>query len=206
MRKLALTAATAVLWPFATNAAPDYSYLQADWIADGEAETELVSGDHDYDGWAVEIAVALGDHLFFRSAYENLSVDDFGGARTLSTGLGMHYAIGNPDTGLDLYGLLTHENLETNGDSGDGYGVTAGARWQIMPQWELNPSIGYVDYGDIDSLNGDTSGMRYGIRSVYAVNDLLSVNLGYRMTELDSDGQDIDLKNELRLGLRIDVE
>lgn len=203
MRKAALLVGAAFVWPFAANADISYNYLQGDWIADGEIESG--SAEDDYDGWSLEGSAALTPNVFLSGEYNDMSLDDGDDFETMTLGVGLKGSLQPTQGNADVYGMISYEDLE-NGIKADGYGLTAGARWVPTIGIEVNPSIAYVDYGEIDGTSVDLDGWRYGVRGLFNLTDQLALNAEWRTNKLELEGggssADLDLENEIRIGAR----
>lgn len=206
MKRLALFIGTAAIWPFAAQADIDYNYLQADWVADGEVEVDGPFGtaEDDYDGWSIEGATALSPNVFLSGEYNGLSFDSGGDLDGITAGLGLNGPINTTQGEASLYGMLSYEELDGDGGlDADGYGVTAGARWAPATGIEINPSLAWIDYGDIDGTSTDLDGWRYGLRGIFNVSDRVALNAEWRTHSLEvGSNADLDLENEIRLGAR----
>ncbi len=197
----------------ALAAQSDYTYVDGDFVATGEAETRFggIQRDEDYDGYGFKGSIDLTPNLFIESAYDELEADNNGGDLQLfSGGLGLRTAIGDNANPLDLYGVLSYESIEEDSGSSfeaDGFGVTGGLRWQAAPTLEINPYASYLDYGSVDNSNADLDGMRFGVDGVLNLNETFALTAGYRTTKLDLEGPggkaNVDLENEIRVGGRI---
>lgn len=216
--KKAVIAIGAGLLPLAAVAAPNdqpgapgYTYLQGDYVLDGDAG----GVDSDYDGYGVEGSLTITRHVFVNAKYDWLDVDSRGlDANRGSVGVGLNdfYDYGGADgTGIGYYGQVSYERLSLDdvGGSGDadanGYGADAGLRWMVHPRIEINPHVGWVDYGDVeDDLDlGDADGMRYGVRALGYVTDDLALTAEYRASDVETDRRDIGFDNEFRVGARV---
>lgn len=226
----ALTGAAALLPISAFAASPDYTYLKADYIVDGEQNLDLTasnnlgsfsgSDESDYDGLNLGGSIALTPNAFVLANYSDLDADD-SDSELLSGGIGINGPLGAGDVTLDAYGTLTYESIESDIDGlnddieADGFGVTGGLRWMATPMLEINPHVGYVDYGSIDGLSSgadaDLDGWRFGVDGLYSVNEQFAITAAYRTTKLDIEGNvgnadldgDLDMENEIRVGVRV---
>lgn len=205
-----LRAAVLVLaLPVCAWGAPNYNYVQADWIADGKSE---LSGAKDarFDGVAGEVSFALGEMGFFRIDYSSIELNPVApGIDSLDVdrsamGFGL---IRDEGDYVDLYGMASFERLEVDSEDTDGYGVTGGMRIVPLSWLEINPSLGYVDYGEIGDL--DVSGLRYGVRVLVNVTERIGIVGGFEGTDFKidqenvNDDPDYDLKKEWHLGARL---
>ncbi|MES1943183.1 porin family outer membrane protein [Salinisphaera sp. PC39] len=208
MKRIALVMGAALAWPLTANADISYNYVQADWIADGEIDLDtnvpgLGNGSDDYDGWSIEASGAVTDNLFLLGEYNDLSFDDAGDADLTTLGVGLRAALNPANGAADVYGMLSYEEFDSDAE---GFGLTGGFRWVPTAGVEINPSVAYVDYGEIDGTSLDLDGWRYGIRGIFNVTDQVALNAEWRTHNLEADGggvnADIDLENEIRLGAR----
>ncbi|MES1940835.1 porin family outer membrane protein [Salinisphaera sp. T5B8] len=196
--------------PNDTPGAPDYSYVQGDWIVDGDAH----GTGHDYDGYGIEGSVAITPNVYVNGRYDWVDVDSsaFDANRT-SIGVGANdfYDFGRGDgTGVGYYGQVSFERLNlddlpgSNDDAdANGYGADVGLRWMVDPRIEINPHVGWVDYGDLGSGLGDADGVRYGVRALGYVNDALALTADFRASDIETSRRDIGFDNEIRVGARV---
>ncbi|MES1928491.1 porin [Salinisphaera dokdonensis CL-ES53] len=217
MNKVAI-AVSATLIPFAATAAPNdqpgapgYTYVQGDYIPDGDAD----GTGNDYDGYGVEGSVTITRHVFVNGKYDWLDVDGSSlEANRASVGVGLNDFFdygGAEGTGIGYYGQVSYERLALDGINGgdeadaNGYGADAGLRWMATPRVEINPHIGWVDYGDVeDDVNlGDADGIRYGVRALGHVTDELALTASYSASEVETARRDIGFDNEFRVGARM---
>lgn len=217
MKKIAIAMSVAAL-PFAAFAAPNdqpgapsYTYVQGDYIPAGDAD----GTGHDYDGFGFEGSAAITSHVFVNGRYDRLDVDHSSedvNRGSIGVGLNDFYDYGGPEgTGIGYYGQVSYERLELNdvrgGDdaTGTGYGVDAGLRWMVDPRVEINPHVGYADFGNIsgDGTNfGDADGMRYGVRTIGYLTDNVALSAEYVKTDYDIGYANQDFDNEVRVGAR----
>lgn len=201
----------------ASQAAPaagdDYTYIQGDWIADADAELGAATGEA--DGFAVEGSYAVIPALFLQADYSELE-DDAGDAIEFTRlGIGARHGLGGYigeyagyETDLDIYAVASYEDLDTDINiSGDGYGLSGGLRWKPVANLEINPSVGYVDYGELDDSIVEADGFRYALRALLGVTERFAVSAEFRMTklELNTPGPetDFDIEDEIRVGGRL---
>ncbi|MBS61693.1 MAG: hypothetical protein CMN27_01935 [Salinisphaera sp.] len=197
--------------PNDTPGAPSYSYFQGDWVVDGNAN----GTGQDYDGYALEGSVAITSHVFVNGRYDWLDVDSSSyDANRTSVGVGANdfYDFGRGDgTGVGYYGQVSFERLNlddvpgTGGRDADsnGYGVDAGLRWMVDRQIEINPHVGWVDYGTLGAGLGSADGMRYGVRALGYVNDAIALTADFEATDIETANRDLGFDNEIRLGARV---
>ena len=217
MKKVAI-AMSITLIPFAATAAPNdqpgapgYTYLQGDYIPDGDAN----GIGNDYDGYGVEGSVTITRHVFVNGKYDWLDVDGSSlDANRASVGVGLNDFLdygGAEGTGIGYYGQVSYERLALDGVAGNeeadanGYGADVGLRWMAHPRVEINPHVGWVDYGDVDDdVNlGDADGVRYGVRALGYVADDLALTAAYSASEIETARRDIGFDNEFRVGARM---
>ncbi|MBZ2188432.1 hypothetical protein K8B33_04955 [Alcanivorax sp. JB21] len=185
-----------------------YSFVQLDYLVDGEISAG--PDDLDYRGFSLEAMAEVAPQFFVTARATSAEVDVSGGTDpTLGAfsfgGGGYLPLMQNNGSRLDAYGTLTYEefilaDFKTSG----GYGITAGLRWMPLPQLEINPAIGFVDYGSFDFGGGnkvDLDGLRYAVRGLYHATPQFAVALDFRFERLDADGDDLDT-DEIRLGVR----
>ena len=217
MKKTALVLGMAILpltgfaAPNDTPGAPDYTYAQGDWIVDGNAH----GAGEDYDGYGLEGSVAITPNVFVNGRYDWLDVDgsSYDANRTsIGIGLNDYYDFGRGDgTGVGYYGQVSFErlNLEnvpgTGGRDADsnGYGADIGLRWMVDRQIEINPHIGWVDYGTLGAGLGSTDGVRYGVRALGHLNDTIALTADFQASDIETANRDLSFDNEIRLGARV---
>lgn len=194
--------ALSLAMPVGALAAPNYDYIQADWIAAGELELDESSTD--YDGYGAEASASIGDSAFLTARYDVVTTDEADiDIDRLSLGLGGH--VGNGTT-IDLYGVVSFERMEIDSSDGDGFGLTGGIRMTPAAWIEIDPHVGYVDYGEVDG--DDVDGFRYGVRTTLNLTEQFGVSLTYRGVDFNlqtddvSPDPDFDLSDELILGAR----
>lgn len=199
----------------ATASASDYTYLQADWIAAGDIDRSgLNSGfTEEYDGFAAEGAISLLPAVFVQARYDDIEGDRGNEAQFLQLGAGLNHDLGqyvslvvDYDLALDAYALASYEDIDTDGASGSGLGVSGGLRWHPVPTLEINPSVGYVDYDELDDSTATLSGFRYALRGLFHVTPQIALTAAYQVTALDLElaarETDLDFEKEFRLGVR----
>lgn len=206
---VSLAPMAALAAPNDTPGAPGYTYLQGDYVVDGD-----VSGtDRDFDGYGVEGSVAITRHVFVNGKYDWLDVDGASlDADRASVGVGLNdfYDYGGAQgTGLGYYGQVSYERLALNDgrDKADanGYGADVGLRWMVHPRIEINPHLGWVDYGDVeDDVNlGEADGMRYGVRALGYVATNVALTAEYRSSDVETSRGDLGFDDEIRVGARV---
>lgn len=156
---------------------PRYTYAEVGYVNIDIDDIDGVGADGDGFNLAGSVAVADMVHLFGSYFDGDVDVDDFGFGEigidytTFAIGAGLNYAIS--DT-VDLVGRLAYLNAEAEAfgfsEDDDGYGLSAGARAMLMPQFELNGAIVYSDLGGDD---GDDTAV--GIGAVYSFTEMFAV-------------------------------
>lgn len=218
MKQIAIALSAAVLpfaaiaQPYGPSSAPGYTYIQGDYLADGD----MRGVGRDTHGYAVEGSADIAPNVFVSGRYDRLISD--GANRNVnrySLGVGLHdfFDYGGPrGTGMGYYASLSYERLGlrdfagVRDATGSGYGLNAGLRWLVDPKIELNPGIGYVDFASIsgDHLDyGSPSGWRYGMRLLAHVTQDLALSTAYARTDYDIGPRRIDFNNEIRVGARL---
>lgn len=210
----------------------DYTYLEARYLVSGDLETKLSDGtttlsdNADYDGWNINMALGLTEHVFVRAAYSKLRDESRGDGETtlLSGGVGVRTAAGSEAQPADLFAVLSYESIESDSSQlsaeAKGFGITAGMRWAPFDSVEISPYVSYLNYGSLDELtvtsnnattkvstsDTDLDGFQYGVRAVFSINHSLAVTASYRTTKLDvsssTGSADLDANDEISIGLR----
>lgn len=209
MRRInALAAAVALAaMPFAASAQNliSYDYLQLDIIADGEISESGFS--EDVDGFAIEGSALLHPNVFMVGQATHGYFDDGGVDASLdqfSFGVGGRFGlIESATSALDVYGVLSYENVSFFGASFSGFSLEAGLRWAPTDQFEINASASHVDYGK--NAGAEVDALRYQLRGLFHATENLSVSLDFRFEELEIDfgsgTDDLDF-DQIRLGAR----
>lgn len=204
-------AAVSALHAGAASADLNYNYVQLDYIIDGEASGG--GSSLDYSGFRVETMVEVAPQFLATVSAATAKIDVPGSEDSslnlFSLGGGGYMPLlQGSGPRLDAYGTLTYEEIHFAGlPSSGGYGITAGLRWQPTPQMEINPSVGWVDYGSLDTGTGkiDLDGFRYGVRGLFHATENLAIALDIDFQALDAStggsSDDLDL-DEIRLGVR----
>lgn len=193
---------------------PNYNYVQADWVDGGDVEGRYGSTNvyEDYDGWGLEGELALTPTYFLHGAYSDVG-KAFGDDTTLaSVGFGLKGPVYPNYGNMDVYGLVTYEDLESDVGDTDGYGLTLGVRW--LPgtpdlDLEIHPSVGYVSYGEVENSDADVDGWRFGIRAIYPITSMIGVSAEWRAHRLENQppGREFNLDlDEFRLGVRVSFD
>lgn len=193
--------------PFAASAQSliNYDYLQLDIIVDGEISEGGFS--EDVDGFALEGSALLHPNVFMVGQSTHGYFDDSGDDASLdqfSFGVGGRFGlIESATSALDVYGVLSYENVSLFGASFSGYGLEAGLRWAPTDQFEINASASHVDYGK--NVGVEIDALRYQVRGLFHATENLSFALDFRFEELEIDfgggTDDLDF-DQIRLGAR----
>lgn len=217
-----------------------YSYAQAAYVPQQHFDTDAgngVNANEEADGFAGSLSYHFVNqaYIFARGDFTDLDsprgADIDGDYNAFSAGLGLRGPLADtrPDESdygkIDIYTEFSYEDLEVDGRlgidnstvksnlDGNGYGATIGLRWLAAKSVELNPYVGYLNYGKPDltlrsegesvriSADEDMDGVRYGLRAVVDVTDHLSAIVGYERSDLEVGGLDHE-SNTLRMGVR----
>lgn len=216
MKRAVWVVGAALLWPVLAQADFNYNYAQVGYV-EGEIETGTIARkfvqrpvEDDYNGYALEASTEFKEHFLLQGEYTNFAVSGDEGSMVLGrAGLGAHMALS--DT-VDVYGTLNYETFSTYyADGGSGFGATVGLRWQSSDISEVQPFIGYVDYGDVDTEtvpeSNSLDGWRAGVRATFKINEDFAVSTDWRIYRLTLAQQnfadaDVDLDKEAWLSLR----
>lgn len=190
-----------------------YTYIQADYIADGELEVPGISEDG--DGYGAEVSASIAPHVLFGFEYHTLG-NSGGDTDTIFVSLGLRMALmDNHVDDLDLYGLVGYDDVELSvpgffkGDT-NGPGARAGLRWWPIDELELGTEIRWADYGDEDIIGISNVGINYQaftVSALYSITDSFALGAEYldgtyefkNIPVLDT----IDLdRSDLRLNVR----
>lgn len=192
-------------------AAPRWSYLEGQWLADGEFKAP--GDDIDSDGLGLEVSLAASEIVFFQSAYEannlelagaDIAYDRF----RIGPGLTTDLALGR--TVLAPWLRLDYRRDSLAGQVFDGYGAALGLRWRIG-RFEAQVSGAYAELDrDLDVAPGEAdleeSTVELALR--YALTPRWWLTAAYRSGQIEDDdgavaapGDEIDFDRVL-LGLR----
>lgn len=192
---------------------PGYTYLQGDYIPEGK----LDGSGHDFDGFGFRGSYQLPAHMIVQGGYDRLNIDNSGedvNRAFIGVGAeGFYDYGGRQGTGIGYYGTVNYERLGlrnavgADDATGTGYGVTAGLRWMVDPQVEINPHATYVDYGSVSGGRADygsPDGFKYGVQLVgYLDQDQhYALTAGYDRSDLNMGRNDEDFHNEVNVGAR----
>jgi Outer membrane protein beta-barrel domain len=153
----------------AAEQGPNYTFMEA-----GYAHVELDDFDADGEALALEGSVALGSMFNLVGSYQDGTIegpfDIDVDVSTVELGGGMHFPI-NPK--IDFVTQLTWVSTEVDVDGfggvdDDGYGLGAGLRAMLTPNFELDGSVKYVEINNSD----DTS---FGAKAIYHFTDMFAM-------------------------------
>lgn len=212
MNKTALILGASLLLPLAAIASPNYNYIEGGYVIDGDNAIQARASNH-YDGYFVNFSGAILPHLFIRGSHSEYDISNgFGGQDFSSLGIGGNFAL--PVQGFyafDGYGVVSYELANDNLD-GDGGGVTLGIRALPVEQFEINPFVSYVNYGQLDTTfnHGDLQGLKYGVNFIVNVTKCIGLTASYQQSELNLNARgassyDYEFNDEFRVGMRINL-
>lgn len=213
MKKIATILGASLLLPASAFAAsPNYNYIEGGYVIDGANAIQNTARNH-YDGYYINFSGAILDNLFVQGSHAEYDVTNgFVGQDFTSLGVGTNIAL--PVAGFyafDGYGMLSYE-LANDGLDGDGGGVTLGIRALPVEQFEINPFVKYVNYGQLDTgtPSADLAGIAYGVNFIVNVTKHVGLTASYQQTELNLDPKggsnvDYEFNNEFRVGMRINL-
>jgi hypothetical protein len=134
----------------------------------------------DGDGFNVGGSVAIADMVHLFASYTDgdidIDIDNFGFGEIsvdyteLSAGIGINYSVSET---VDLVGRLSYVDVEAEAfgysEDENGYGLGAGVRAMVTPEFELNGGIAYADLGgDYDSDTALLLGAVYNFTEMFA--------------------------------------
>jgi hypothetical protein len=158
----------------AADNGPRYTYGEV-----GYSHLDFDDFDADGDAWYLNGSFALTDMFHVVAGYTDGNLDANGGGSadysSWNLGVGINYPIS--DT-IDLVGRLSYLSAEVENDDEDGYGLYAGVRAMVMPQFELN---GGVDYTDLGGDFGDDTAVELG--AVYNFTDMVAAAAGVSFSD-----------------------
>ena len=169
----------------AADSGPRYTYGEL-----GYSNLDFDDFDADGDAWYVKGSFALTDMFFATAGYADGDLDvDSGGDSDYTNfdlGAGINYPLN--DT-LDLVGRLSYISVDTDAGDEDGYGLYAGVRAMLTPQFELNGGLDYTDLGDpYDSNTAVEVGGVYSFTDMFAAtggisfsDDVTEYSIGLRL-------------------------
>jgi len=167
---------------------PSYSYIQASYQ---EVEIDVGGGfDVDGDGYGVAGSIAINDNWFVFAGYATSEFESVIDLDQTTLGAGWNSAISEKtdwfvtlayiDLGLSARGLGSF--------SDSGFGVSAGVRSMLNPNFELYGSLGYADLGDGGDGTTVAAGLWYTVAGNLALglsaevgSDVTTYGLGIRL-------------------------
>lgn len=217
MKRAVLIIGAALLWPALAQAELNYNYAQVGYAV-GDIDTDPIvrefttnTLEESYSGYVAEASVTILENFLFQGEYSNFSVEGGqGDIRMGRAGLGGHLPLHDA---LSVYGTINHESYATYYADGSGVGASLGLRWQVAEGTELQPFIGYADYGEVESDDGndqgDLSGWRMGIRATFDITENFAIATDWRtyrfsleQNDVGVSDADIELNEELWFSLR----
>ena len=156
----------------ASDEGPNYTFFEA-----GYAHVEFDDFEADGDALTLQGSFALTDMFHLVGSYQDGEIEsDFGfdvDVMTMELGGGMNFAL-SPT--VDLVGQVTWITTELDaqgfGDvDDDGYGLGAGMRAMVSPQFEVGAGINYADIAD----DGQTT---FGGKVMYHFTDMFAMTGG----------------------------
>ena len=218
MKKTSLLLGASLLLPVVAFAAPNYNYIQGDYIIDGDLETAIGQSSDHYDGWNAKFSGALLPHVLVQGEHREIEINNGNGDQDF-TSIAVGGFLGLSDE-FDAFGTVGYELLNDEVDA-SGYSVNLGLRILPSKHFEISPFVGWVDYGQLENVqddpnfeNADLSGLRYGVEMIFSVTDCLGITASYRQTELNLDNVnlgaagnrdniDVEFNDEFRIGVRL---
>lgn len=208
MKKTSLLLGASLLLPVVAFAAPNYNYIQGDYIIDGDLETAIGQSSDHYDGWNAKFSGALLPHVLVQGEHREIEINNGNGDQDF-TSIAVGGFLGLSDE-FDAFGTVGYELLNDEVDA-SGYSVNLGLRALPSKHFEISPFVGWVDYGQIENVGGaeaELSGLRYGVEMIFSVTDCLGITASYRQTELNldtagRDNIDVEFNDEFRIGVRL---
>lgn len=151
--------------------AADFSYS---WVDAGWAQSDLDDVDEKGDGFFLRGSVGFGTNWFASAGYRQVSFDIGGNDLDfdlIDVGLGGHMPLSDKIDGVARISYLDVSADGPFGSSADdsGYGVTAGIRALVAPQFELEAGIDYTDLDESGDSTGGRLGARYHFTPAWAV-------------------------------------
>ncbi|KEZ77114.1 hypothetical protein [Salinisphaera hydrothermalis] len=208
--------------PASQTDGPGYTYAQGEYIPHGNVD----HAGNDVTGYGGDVSVGFATHSNFpihpilQGGFHRLNLHDSPvGVNQAYVGLGgegFYDYGGRKGTGLGYYGTVNYERLELrdvpggtggNDATGDGYGISAGLRWMVAPQVEINPHATYVDYGEVSGSGldyGSPDGFKYGLQLVGYLDQAqhYALTAGYDRSDLDVGRNNADFDNVVNVGAR----
>ena len=192
-----------------------YSYIQAQYVFGDKMDADVPGAKNlDIDGVRFDGSVALTQYLFAWGSSSSLNMDLPGSGNsslnTQSIGVGGNYTLVPGANQLDAWGGVSYERLDPVGSPADGYGLSAGLRWNALEALELNGFGSYRNYGNFDGFvkaaaspnTVNVDGWVYGIGAVYKVTPQVGLLANWEHWELSA-GSNVDPQSDIySLGAR----
>jgi len=176
-----------------------YSYLEAEYVFGDKMDADVPGAKNlDIDGVRFKGSLALTDYLFAWGSNASLNMDLPGSGNsslnTQSIGLGGNYTLLHGANQLDAWGGVSYERLDPAGSPAEGYGLSAGLRWNPLEVLELNGFGSYRNYGNFDGFvkaaaapgTVNVDGWVYGIGAVYKVTPQIGLLANWERWELSA--------------------
>jgi hypothetical protein len=192
MKRLHFIAFFALLLPFTAQAEFSYSWFEVGYIAHTEGDN--AAGSEDGDGLDIRLNFLAGDTFYFTGHVSEIEFDDESELDRFGLGIGIH---NDPAASVGLFATLTYEDLESGLVEEKGYGVSAGARYQLKEDIEINGGLKYASYDELESRFLNIGGVWAFHQSYALVGEYTS---GEFESELTGDKPGLD---ELRVALRV---
>ena len=150
----------------AADGGPRYTYGEV-----GYSHVDFDDFDADGEVWNIKGSFALTDMFFATAGYADGDLDVDSGGDSDYTNFDLGAGINYPLSGtMDLVGKLSYISVDTDAGDEDGYGIYAGVRAMLTPQFELNGGLDYTDLGDpYDSNTAVDVGVVYNFTDMFAV-------------------------------------
>lgn len=192
MKQLHFIAFFALLLPFTAQADFSYSWFEVGYIAYADGDTP--GGSESGDGIDFQMNFLAGDTVYFTGHASDIELDNGQEIDRFGLGLGIH---NDPAADVGLFATLTYEDLETQLVQENGYGLKAGARYQLKEDIEIYGDLNYADYDDVKGKFIDIGGV-WAFHQNYAV--VAEYTVGEFESELTGEEPGLD---ELRIAVRV---
>ena len=193
----------------------DYSYIQAQYVFGDKMDADVPGAKSlNIDGVRFDGSVALTEYLFVWGSNSSLNMDLPGSGNsslnTQSVGVGGNYTLVHGANQLDAWGGISYERLDPVGSPANGYGLSAGLRWNPLEALELNGFGSYRNYGNFDGFikaavspgSANVDGWVYGIGAVYKVTQQIGLLANWEHWDLNA-GSSVDPQADIySLGAR----
>ncbi|MGE0581575.1 MAG: outer membrane beta-barrel protein [Steroidobacteraceae bacterium] len=151
--------------------AADFSYSSVDA---GWARADIDNFNEDGDGLFLRGSVGFGTNWFAAAGYRQVSFDAGGldvDLDLIDIGFGGHMPLSDKVDGVARISYLDVSADGPFGSSADdeGYGLSAGIRALLAPQFELEASLEYSDFDEGGNSTGARLAARYHFTSAWAV-------------------------------------